>query len=397
MTVDYDPYSHEAMTDPTELYRAMRAEGGPHRIEKYNAWAITRFDDLQSASLRSEDIDFTHGQTPGQILLGEPVPHTFMTMNVPESLKWRGLLAPFYTPTGVERERPRLEKLVRDELARLVGRETFDVFAEYCNRIMCINAGYNLGLDRDEAILCRALIDDILLRREPGQIGASSPVNRAAAEKLHGLLREHLARMRRSPERCGPHGRVLIEAEVDGKRLNDDEMMNYLFSLLVVGSETTPMVTAGTFYYLAKHPQQKAAVFADLSLCKAAFLETCRYDQPTNMLARRARRDFQLGGRQIRAGDNLLFIYASANRDETRFERADEYDIFRKGPKDISFGAGAHYCLGAHLATMMGELMLREMISRLEDFDVVDAGCKRAYGEHLHGFVQVTLAARWKS
>lgn len=395
-TVDYDPFSHEAMADPFDLYKAMRAEGCPHWVEKRNAWALTRFDDLRAASLKSNALDFTAGQTPGQLMLDEPVPHTFMTMNAPENRKWRGLLDPFYTPAGVEAERPRLEALVRDEFAPLIGRETFDIYHEFTNRVMCINAGHHLGLTHDEAVTCRQLIDDILLHREPGQIGATAPANQAAAQKLGGLLFGHIAEMRRDPERAGPHGRILMEAEIDGQKLDDNDLLGYLFSLLVVGSETTPMAAAGTLYYLARHPEQKQAVLADPTLAKAAFLETCRLDQPTNMLARRARADFELSGCPIRTGDNLLFIYASANRDEARFERADEYDIFRAGPKDISFGVGAHFCLGAHLATVMGELMVQELIRHVDDFDVVEDGVQRAYGEHLSGFVQMPLRVRWK-
>lgn len=395
-TVDYDPYSDEAMRDARELYKAMRAEGCPHRIEKYNAWALTRYDDLRNASMKNSALDFTPGQTPGQLLLDERLAHTFMTMNVPENRKWRGLLDPFYTPASVQAELPRLKKLVSDVFAPLVGRESFDVYHEFANKVMCTNAGYNLGLTHEESFYCRGLIDDMLLHREPGQIGMSSAVNQEAAQKLGIALAGHVAEMRKNPERAGPHGRILMEAVVDGKSLDDGELINYLFSMMVVGSETTPMAVAGTFYYLAKHPEQKAAVLADHALATAAFLETCRYDQPTNMLARRARADFELSGCPIKAGDNLLFIYASANRDESRFERADVFDIHRNGPKDISFGVGAHFCLGAALATVMGELMIREVLAHVEDFDIIAADCQRSYGEHLSGYVKVPLSARWK-
>jgi cytochrome P450 len=109
MTVDYDPYSDEAMRDPTELYRRMRAEGGPHYLEKYNAWALTRFDDVWKASTTFEKaLDYSHGQTPGQLLLGEPAPPTFMTMNTPEHRLWRGLVRKDYAPEGVEAQRDRL-------------------------------------------------------------------------------------------------------------------------------------------------------------------------------------------------------------------------------------------------------------------------------------------------
>ena len=93
---DYDPYSHEAMKDPYPLYAAMRKEATPHFMPKYNGWALARFQDIWDASTKVDDnCTFTKGQTPGQVLLGEPVPSTFMTMDAPEHRKWRGLIGQF--------------------------------------------------------------------------------------------------------------------------------------------------------------------------------------------------------------------------------------------------------------------------------------------------------------
>jgi len=169
-----------------------------------------------------------------------------------------------------------------------------------------------------------------------------------------------------------------------------------LFSLLVTGSETTPMAVAGTLFYLARHPAQKQAVLADRTLAEAAFRETLRFDQPTNMLARYVRSDFDLSGQRIRAGQRLLMIYAAANRDENRFERAHDYDIGRyagtvAAGRDISFGAGAHFCLGMHLAMLAGTIMVRQLLEAVGDYELIEAGCRRAYGEFLAGFTQVPI------
>ncbi|MDD3798497.1 MAG: cytochrome P450 [Novosphingobium sp.] len=396
MAVDYDPFSEEAMRDPHPIYRELRAEGCPHFVENRRAWALTLYDDLKKASLNAKWLDYNHGQTPAQLMLGEPTPHTFMTMNAPDHRKWRGLLEPFYAAAAVDREVPRLKAIVDTELEALRGRETFDAYHEFANQVMCINAGYNLGVPRAQAIHARNLIDRMILNRVPGQVGASTPDSQQAAGELMGLLAEHVQRMRADPEAGGPHGRVLRDAEVDGKRLTDEDLLFYLFSLLVVGSETTPMAVAGTFYYLAKHPGQKAKVLADHGLLKDAFRETCRYDQPTNMLARRAATDFELNGAHVKQGDNLLFIYASANRDDRRFADPDSYDITRENDGDLSFGIGSHFCLGAYLAQTAASLMLNAVFDAVEDYEVVDEACERAYGEHLNGFIRMAIRPRWK-
>jgi cytochrome P450 len=313
-----------------------------------------------------------------------------MTMNAPEHRRWRQVLAPFYTARAAEADRPRIRTLVRAVLAPLACAGRFDVYRDFANPVMCRNAGYDLGFDDDESEGFRALIDG-MLHREPGQVGASSARNQEAAGRLFGALSAFVATLRLHPERAVRQTRALVEAEIDGRRLRDQELVFYLFSLLVTGSETTPLAVASTIALLALHPEQKAAVLKDRSLVAAAFRETLRFHQPTNMLARRARADFDLGGRRIRAGDNLLFIYASANRDEARFANADRFDIFRQGPRDLSFGIGGHVCLGANLAPVAAGIMIEELLAAVGDYELVEAECERSYGEFLLGFTRVPI------
>ena len=388
--VDYDPYSDTAMTDPFPLYKAMRAEGCPHFIEKRNAWALTRFHDIRKASLNEAVLDYSHGQTPGQLLLGEPCPTTFMTMNGAEHRKWRAVVAPFYTAAAAESDGPRIRDIAREVLAPLLARGELDVYRDYANRIMCRNAGYNLGLPDQDAETCRGLIDE-MLHREKGQVGAISDRNQSAAGQLFGYLAGFIAELRKAPDRAVRVTKALMDAESDGRQLSDQELVFYLFSLLVTGSETTPMGVAATIYYLAKHPAQKAAVLADRALIPRAFAETLRFNQPTNMLARRARQDFELGGKQIKAGQNLLFIYAAANRDEERFAEAERFDIRRELRPDLSFGVGGHVCLGLHLGPVAGRVMLEELLAAVGDYELDAAGCERGYGEFLSGFTRVPI------
>jgi cytochrome P450 len=390
MAVDYDPYSDAAMADPFPLYESMRAEGCPHFIEKRRAWAVTRFADVWRTSLNESLLDYSVGQTPGQLLLGEPCPMTFMTMNSKAHSRWRNVVAPFYTAAAAEAEEPRIRALVREILEPLAAAGTFDVYRDFANRVMCRNAGHGLGLDAEQAEAFRALIDE-MMHREPGQVGASSSRNQAAAGQLFGLLGDFVGGLRRDPSRAVRQTKALIEACVDGHRLSDQEIVFYLFSILVTGSETTPLAVASAIYLLARHPEQKAAVLADRSLIPGAFNETLRLYQPTNMLARRASTDFELSGQTIKAGDNLLLIYASANRDEARFADPDRFDIFREGRRDLAFGVGAHVCLGASLAPIAARVMIEELLAVTGDYELVAERCERSYGEFLLGFTRVPI------
>ncbi len=394
---DYDPYSHAAMQDPYPLYAAMRREGKPHFMPKYNGWALARFQDIWDASTKVDDnVTFTKGQTPGQVLLGEPVPRTFMTMDAPEHRQWRGLIRQEFTPEGVRESEQRLRQLTRDLLEPLLKKGEFDVYSELANRVTCINAGYNLGLPQEDAEKWRALIDD-MLHREHGQVGGGSPRNQAAAGELFGYFGQYVAELRSNPALAQRYTKLFLDANIDGRTLNDEEMMFYLFSLLVVGSETTPITVAGTLWNLEQHPEQKAAVLdgvarQDMGLLRKAFLETARYDQPTNMLARVAKRDFELNGAHIKKDQPLLFLYASAERDESVYPHADQFDLYRQPTeKSLMFGHGGHKCLGMHLGVMMGCILLEEIVNAVGDYTVVSDQCERLYGEHLSGWGKLVI------
>ncbi|MFO1347490.1 MAG: cytochrome P450 [Pseudomonadales bacterium] len=396
-TVDYDPYSHEAMKDPYPLYAAMRKEGKPHFMPKYNGWALARFQDIWDASSKVDDnCTFTKGQTPGQVLLGEPVPVTFMTMDAPEHRKWRGLIRHEFTPEGVREQEARLRALTKELLAPLLKKGQFDIYSELANRVTCINAGHNLGLPREDAEKWRALIDD-MLHREEGQVGGGSARNQAAAGELFGYFAQYVHQLRNDPALAQRYTKIFLDANVDGRTLTDEEMMHHLFSLLIVGSETTPITVGSTFWNLQHNPDQKAAVLAEakegkFDLARKAFLETVRFDQPTNMLARSAKRDFELNGVQIKAGQPVLFLYASAERDETVHPNPDKFDLYRQPTeKSLMFGHGGHKCLGLHLGVMMGCIIVEEILKACPDFEVVDDQCERVYGEHLSGWGKVVI------
>jgi cytochrome P450 len=182
-----------------------------------------------------------------------------------------------------------------------------------------------------------------------------------------------------------------MNAEIDGERLDDEGLINILMNFLILGSETTPMACSGALYYLAQDPALKQQVLADHSLIPRLYFETCRFDQPTNMLCRKAVRDFELNGAQIKAGQALLYIYASANRDEAEFDRADQFDIFRDYERDLTYGAGGHKCLGMHLATMGARIAIEELFKAISDYDIAFDQCERVYWEHLSGFASVPL------
>lgn len=394
--LDYDPFSDAAMRDPHAIYDELRKRPGPTFIPKYNAWALVHFEDVWNVSTQHEaDITFTAGQPLTNVLLGEPVPHCFVSMDLSEHRKWRRVVHSEYMKGNVVKHRERITALARDILAPLVAAGQLDFYRDYANRVLAINAGYNLGLPPERSVEWRHFIDETM-HREPGQVGTTSERNRKAGMALMQALHEYVAKVRADPSLAGGHVAKYLEAEVDGRRLDNQDLVNLMIVFLTVGSGTTPNVCAGTVYYLARNPDQKAAVLSDLSLVPKAYFEAGRYDQPTNILCRRAVNAFDIRGHHVEPGQNLLMVYASANRDEAEFERADEFDIFRESKRDLMYGVGGHMCLGMHLATMAGTILLEEFFKVSGDYVVDFDNCTRAYSEFLSGFdrLPVKLGAK---
>ena len=123
----------------------------------------------------------------------------------------------------------------------------------------------------------------------------------------------------------------------------------------------------------------------------AAFHEALRYDMPTQMLGRTVVREMEFHGQRITPGEKLMFLWASANRDERQFERADQFDVHRGLPKILSFGHGAHSCLGAHIARMEGKVLLEELLTAFPDYEVVEDQASRLRSEFFRGFRSLPL------
>ncbi|MCU1357665.1 MAG: cytochrome, partial [Acidimicrobiales bacterium] len=181
---------------------------------------------------------------------------------------------------------------------------------------------------------------------------------------------------------------ALLAAEVDGDRLTDDEIMGFLFLMVVAGNETTTKLLAHAWYWGWRNPDERAKPFGDRSRVPSWVEETLRYDTSSQMLARVALTEVELHGRTIAKGDRVLLLAGSANRDERAFPDPDRYDLDRD--RDTvgiaSFGVGRHFCLGASLARMEAGIVLEELIERVADYEIDPAGTKRVHSVNVRGF-----------
>ena len=184
---------------------------------------------------------------------------------------------------------------------------------------------------------------------------------------------------------------TLYDIEPWGEPLRDADIVSMLFLMLIGGTETLPKALSAAVFRLGQHPDQRAELVANPALIPDAFNEALRYDMPTQMLGRRVVREIELHGETLRPGQGVLFLFASANRDEREFPDPDRFDIHRGAKRILTFGAGAHMCLGAHVARMEGRVMLEELLARIPEYDVDLEGAERLQSELFQGWKRLPI------
>jgi cytochrome P450 len=186
---------------------------------------------------------------------------------------------------------------------------------------------------------------------------------------------------------------ALLEAEIDGDRLTDDEVLGFMFLMVIAGNETTTKLLANAAFWGHKNPDQLTPVYSDLERVPLWVEETLRYDTSSQILARVVSGDLDLYDTTIPEGDVLLLLPGSAHRDERVFENPDDYVIGREiGSKLMSFGSGAHFCLGAHLARMEARVALTELFKRIRGYEVEEDNAVRVHSSNVRGFAHLPMS-----
>jgi len=395
MDVAYDPYSDEAMYDPQDLYAQLRRHDPVHFMPAYNAWALASFDAVWQACSDTASFSVRRGQTPNQVLLGEPAANlTFPELDPPEHRLRRRVLAPHFTREAAAADIETIRAVTRDVLGPLLERGSFDAFDEYASAVSARFAAMKAGVPVAEADRIRRQLHTAI-ERVPGQ-RSSSDQNQQAMGAVFGYLHELIQSCRRDRSLASGMLAHLLDARVDGTPLDDTQIAAELHTLLVTGSETIELAVAAAIFQLDAHPDQQAEVLADPTLGVWAFAEAVRHDHPTDMLCRVVSRDVVVGEKQLKCGQGVLLLWASANRDEREFPAADRFDIHRRFERDLLFGHGQHKCIGEHTALHMGTVILEELFGSIAGYEIDHDAVRRRRGEFLKGFcaMPITISRR---
>lgn len=401
----FDPYDYDFHEDPYPVYARLRDEAPLYYNASDDFWALSRHADVHAAV--KNDITFSNrmGVSLDASAWNADAHRvmSFLALDGKEQTRLRKLVSAGFTPRRVRELTPQIQALADRYLDALVAAcaETgeADWIAELAGKLPMDVISEMMGVpvaDRDEV----RRLADLVVHREDG-VRDVPEAGMTAALELIGYYAEMVAQRRKQPSEDLTS--ALVEAEVDGDRLLDHEVIAFLFLMVVAGNETTTKLLGNALFHLGANPSQLAEVFADpedTAPVGAWIEETLRHDTSSQMLARYVAEDVELHGQVVPAGSKLLVLLGSANRDERVFTAPDVFDIRR--PSDelgriMSFGVGRHFCLGANLARLEARVVLAELVRRTSVFEVHRERAVRVHSTSVRGFAELPVTFTWRA
>ena len=385
----YDPFDVDIDDDPYPIWQRMRAEAPLYFNDKYNFFALSRYDDVAQALPDWQTYRSGRGTTADILFSGIEVPPGILLFEDPPLHDLhRRLLSGVFTP----RRMLAVEGLVRDFCARALDplRDTdgFDFVTDLGAIMPMQTIGYLLGIPEEGQRLIRDRnTERIVLDAREGDI---SPT---IFEDAIAMFAEYIEWRASHPaddlmtDLLNAH---IEERDGSSRPLERAEVLAYTAMIAGAGNETTTRLIGFMGQLLGEHPDQRHELVADPSLIPSAVEETLRYEAPSPVQARYVARDTELYGRTVPEGSYMLLLNGSANRDATRFTEPDRYDIHRKGGH-LSFGHGLHFCLGSALARLEARVAFEEVLKRWTDWEVDYANAGKAHTSSVRGWARLPV------
>jgi cytochrome P450 len=397
----YDPFSVEVMTDPYPVYGELRERAAVVALPDYDAFALTRFDDVWRVLTDRDRFSIFEGPVfhreallrhhdgPPDPTVAKPVP-TFSMLDPPVHTQLRqAMLGPF-RPRAVGPMEDTIRRFARERLDLLATRDAFDVRHDYASPVAAQVAALQLGFPVEDAELLVSWVN-AFVERDPDVPGISD-AGQAAHVELHEYLVDLVAE-RRATRSDGPGDLIddLCEHAGPHGALDDSEIATQLSTLFIGGSETLPKTIAGGAYELWRAPDQRAALVASRDAVAGAFEEMLRHQLPLQFVGRTLTVDAEVAGVEMRAGQRVVLLLICANRDELEFDEPERFDAARAIERHLGFGHGVHVCIGAHVARLEGVVLVQELLARFPRYDVVEDGLSREVSEFHVGWARMPI------
>jgi cytochrome P450 len=363
---------------PHELFKEMRSRCPVHwtsKITEYpeeaGYWSITRADDVREVSLDWETYSSATGITAltEAIMPLELISAMFIGMDPPKHDRLKQLFQRGFTPKRIAEHEEAIRAITIDVLDRLEGQETCDLVSEVAQPVVSRVIGSFMGIPPEDDEIWARLMNNTLGAGDPDMNpeGVESVMQRDVPE-IFERCRQLIEERREQP--TDDLTSVLVHAELDGERLEEHEIVMGFFLLMAAGNDSTKATYCAAMRALMEHPEQKQQLLENPDLVPSAVEEALRMFPAFAHFRRTATQDVELNGQTIHEGDKVVMWYVSSNRDETRYEDPDRFDVTRN-PEHQAFGAGGrHFCLGAALARLELKILLEETLKRYPNVEL---------------------------
>ena len=366
----WDPYDHKLRIDPYKAWKRLRDEAPVYYNERYDFYALSRFEDVLAASVDTETFSSAKGITLDAIGKDRIYPIMIM-MDPPQHDALRKIVSPLFTPRVMNRLETYMRELCARYLDPYVGSKGFDYVADFGMRLPVMVISSLLGFPEEDHDQLREW-SDLALHREEGS-ETISEAGSAAMQASQQYYWEAVQARRKNPKDDMVSKILATEfADVDGTRrtLDDIETMGMISLISAAGNETVARHLGWLALVYADHPEQYQMLRDDPAKVGNAVEELLRFEAPSPTQGRYVARDVEMHGVTIPEGSKMALLTGSAGRDERRYPHADRFDIERKLDRHVTLGYGAHYCLGAALARMEGKVALEETLTRFPQWEV---------------------------
>lgn len=378
LALDYKPNDPAFIADPFPLYRRLRDEDPAHWSPRLSAWIVTRYEDVKriclDATMSSDRLRPFFARLPqaeAQRLadLARYLTLWMVFRDPPEHTRLRRLASKVFNVRSIQALRPQVESLTQWLLDSIGERRQFDFISELAGPLPAMVIMDMLGAPREELTRLKRLSDEMALFIGSAR-DASEKYARAAAatREMAAIFRELVTARRAAPQ--NDLLTELVRLDDAGDRLSEDELVAMCILLLFAGHETTTHHLANGLRALLAFPEELERLRDNAALAPAAVEELLRYDGPIGAQVRIVLEAHELHGKALRAGDRVFILMNAANRDPRAYDEPDRVDLGRNGVPHLTFGFGAHLCLGFPLARLEGQVALPALLARWRRIEI---------------------------
>ncbi|WP_263382461.1 cytochrome P450 [Granulicella arctica] len=360
----------EILSNPYPFYLRLRENEPVHWDAFLHSWVITSY--AESVTVLSK-YKASRTPTPEQLeamglsVLGpyaEVMLKQMMFMDAPTHTRLRSLCSVAFTPRRVEALKEKIQEIADQLLDRLVDCGEMDLIADFAGPFPAIVTTALLGIPTGDHLQLKVLATNFAelmgnFDHDPDRLHSSIQSLKDLQQYFHSVI---------ITQRIHPQEGListLMEAEIQGNRLSDEEIVANVILVLIGGLEETTNLIGNGILTLLRNPNSLAQLRDDPEIVQSAVEELLRFEAPTQHTGRIAPEDVELGGKQIRKGDALTVVLAAANRDPARFDNPEELELTRADNRHLSFGWASHYCFGSPLSRMSGQIAFNTLLKRL--------------------------------